>query len=314
MANQAAKGGFRPGRIVPPLLLVLSFFLVSLSTGSLKGLPKRIGMTVSGGFQKGFAAIGQAVSGSVSYIGGLKDLNEQYTELARKVERYANLEREYANLRAENDRMREQLGYSKGGTSRLIPARIVAKDPGNMNSGFVIDQGSADGVRKNMPVVAFQNGIEGIVGKVAETGEGSAIVLPLYDSRLFVSARLARTRYEGLASGQGGLQKPLILKYVSKLAAAEVQFGDMVVTSGLDSIYPPDISIGRVREVVLPEFQSSADILLDPALDLGKLEFLFILDASSDAAAVDTAAAAAAASTTAAAATQAPGSTKEVAE
>jgi rod shape-determining protein MreC len=67
------------------------------------------------------------------------------------------------------------------------------------------------------------------------------------------------------------------MNYVSKLNAAEIQVGDVVVTSGLDSIYPADLVVGRVKEIQLPEYSSSAVILIEPALTFAKLEYLFVL-------------------------------------
>jgi rod shape-determining protein MreC len=72
------------------------------------------------------------------------------------------------------------------------------------------------------------------------------------------------------------------MNYVSMLNAQDIQIGDMVVTSGLDSIYPPDIAIGRVKEIRTPKYGSSSLILLEPALDFSKIEYLFILDKTED--------------------------------
>lgn len=278
MAIKAPHGGPRPGVIVPVVMLGISLIAVSFSTRSMEGLPRRIGMGVGGLIQKGFAAVRDAVTDTVASIAELRQMKTQVDELSRTVESFSRLERDNADLRAENDRLKEQLGYSSSPTVKRIAARIIAKDPGLIYSGFTIDQGERDGVRRNMPVVAFQNGIEGVVGKVLEAGAATSIIVPIIDPRLHLSARLARTRYEGLVTGAGSAHEPLILRYVGKLAASEVQFGDIIVTSGQDSLYPPDIAIGRVREVRSPEFQSSAEILMDPALDFGRLEYVFVLD------------------------------------
>jgi rod shape-determining protein MreC len=126
-------------------------------------------------------------------------------------------------------------------------------------------------------VVAFQDGIEGLVGRVVDVGHGSSIVVPLYDSTSFVAARLAKARHEGLISGNGSANEPLVMRYVKKRAKEEVQFGDLVVTTGFESVYPPDIAIGRVNRVRVLEYQSSIEIDLDPILDFSRLEYVFVI-------------------------------------
>lgn len=269
----------RAGRKFPVhlVLSLASLLILSFTTGSVKEIRRGVGMTLTGTFQRIFSGIGQAVTGSIASMRGRKELYDQYTELARRIESYANLEREHADLKQENERLRRQLGYLEASSGTLIPARIIAKSPDSQYQRFTIDGGAADGIVKNMPVVAFQDGLEGVVGKVLEVGSTTSAVIPLYDARLFVASRLARTRFEGLVGGQGRSSDPLVMKYVGKLAASEVQFGDLVVTSGLDSIYPPDIAIGRVKTISMEEYESSADIKIDPVLDLGRLEFVFVV-------------------------------------
>jgi rod shape-determining protein MreC len=193
------------------------------------------------------------------------------------MERYANLERDLANIRLENERLKEQLGFSDLVGYERIPARIIAKDPESRYLTITIDQGAADGVKKNMAVVAFQGGIEAVVGKVIAVGIHTSMVIPINDSRSFVAARISTTRNEGLVTGQGSEYKPLLLKYVAKSAGNSIQFGDLVVTSGYESVFPPDIAIGRVKKINTPDYLTSAEIELDRALDYSRLEYVFVI-------------------------------------
>jgi rod shape-determining protein MreC len=265
----------RKRRAVAPLLLVASLLCLTISTRSLVGVPERIGVTVLGFFQKGFSAVGNFVSDTVASIAELKRLRRDYQELAAKLEHYTNIERGLADLRAENARLKEQLVFSQGIPYERIAARIVAKDPSNLYSTIVIDKGVESGIRKNMPVVAFQDGIEGLVGRVVEVGLGTSIVIPLYDINSFVASRLVTTRHEGLVGGQGSADEALLMRFVKKRAKDEVQFGDLVATTGFDSVYPPDIAVGRVKKVRVLEYQTSIEIDLDPVLDFSRIEYVF---------------------------------------
>jgi rod shape-determining protein MreC len=268
----------RGRRAVPPVLIAASLMCLIVSTRSLHGVPASVGLTVLGFFQRGFSAVGAFINDTIASIGELKRLRENYHELAAKLDRYTNMERGMAELREENARLREQLGLSAELGYQRIAARIVAKDPENLYSTIIIDKGVGEGIRKNMAVIAFQDGIEGLVGKVVEVGQGVSMILPLYDTGSFVAARLAGgSRYEGLVGGQGSDGSPLIMKFVKKRAKNEVQFGDLIVTTGYESIYPPEVAVGRVRRVIDPEFQTSVDIELDPILDFSRLEYVFVI-------------------------------------
>jgi rod shape-determining protein MreC len=275
----------RGRRAAAPILLVASLLCLTISTRSLVGLPERVGVTVLGFFQKGFSAVGDFVSDTVNSIAELRRLRKDYDELAAKLERYTAMERSVADLRAENARLKEQLALSQAAAYERISARIVAKDPGNLYSTIVIDKGVESGIRKNMPVIAFQDGIEGLVGRVVEAGLGTSIVVPVYDQSSYVACRLVNARHEGLVGGSGSGDEPLVMRFVKKRAKDEAQFGDLVATTGYESVYPPDIAVGRVKRVRVLEYQTSVEIDLDPVLDFSRIEYVFAVKPAAPAAA-----------------------------
>jgi rod shape-determining protein MreC len=248
-----------------------------LSTRSLEGVPERLGVTIAGFFQRSFSAVSLFVSDTIDSIAELRRLRADYLEIAAKLERYTRLERGMAELSEENARLKEQLGFSEHLNYSKVTARIVAKDPENLYSTITIDKGIESGVRKNMPVIAVQDGMEGLVGRVVDVGHGSSLVMPLYDSTSFVAARLSKARHEGLVGGSGSVDEPLVMRFVKKRAKDDVQFGDLVVTSGFESIYPPEISVGRVRKIRVLDYQTSVEIDLDPVLDFSRLEYVFVV-------------------------------------
>jgi rod shape-determining protein MreC len=268
----------RGRRAVAPILLASALLCLTLSTRSLEGLPESLGLTIFGFFQRGFSAVGGFVSDSVASIAELQRLRDNYRELTAKLERYTNMERGIAELREENKRLKEQLGFSQEIPYQRIAARIVAKDPENLYSTITIDKGFAEGIRKNMPVIALQDGIEGIVGRIVEVGRGTSKVVPLYDSKSFVAARFSGgSRTEGLVGGQGSPDDPLLMRFVKKRVKDDIQFGDLVVTTGYESLYPAEISVGRVKKVRVLDYLTSIDIELDPVLDFSRIEYVFVI-------------------------------------
>lgn len=278
MPQKKHSRGISASHGIPVFLMVASILMISISTRTITHIPGAIASAVVGSVQLVFSGIGNGIKNTVFSIRELADLQNQYDSLARKLENYSTLERDYADMRAENARLKEQLGFAQSMTSIKASAQIIAKDASNIYSSYVIDKGASAGIARNMAVAAFQNGTEGLAGKILDVRAQSSVVLPLYDQRFYVSARFSRTRTEGLVSGQGSADDPLVMRYVSKLNATEIQVGDMVVTSGLDSIFPPDLAIGRVKEISLPEYGSSAVIYLEPSLKFPKLEYLFVVE------------------------------------
>jgi rod shape-determining protein MreC len=109
-------------------------------------------------------------------------------------------------------------------------------------------------------------------------GRGTSKIVPLYDSKSYVAARMSSgTRTEGLVGGQGSPDDPLLMRFVKKRTKDDIQFGDLVVTTGYESIYPAEVSIGRVRKIRVVEYQTSIDIELDPVLDFSRIEYVFVV-------------------------------------
>ena len=188
------------------------------------------------------------------------------------------MERGLADLREENKRLKDQLGFSQDIGYQRIAARIVAKDPENLYSTITIDKGFNDGIRKNMPVIAFQEGLEGLVGRIIEVGAGTSKIVPIYDAKSFVASRFSGgSRTEGLVGGQGSPDDPLLMRFVKKRAKDEVQFGDLVVTTGFESLYPPEVAVGRVKKIRVLDYQTSLDVELDPVLDFARIEYVFVI-------------------------------------
>lgn len=241
------------------------------------GLPERIGLSFFGFFQKGFSAVGSFISDTASSISELKKLRQDYDSLVEKTKALDRIERDYADIKSENDRLKAQLGFSSQIAYTKTAARIIGKDPGNLYATIAINKGVEEGIRKNMPVIAWQDGVEGLVGRVVEAGQGVSLVVPLYDPTSYVAARLAKSRYQGLLVGLGAEDSPLVMKYVPKRARDETQAGDIVVSSGLESLYPPDIALGRVVRIRELEYQTSLDIDIEPVLDFARLEYVFVV-------------------------------------
>jgi len=259
------------------LLLIISLILLMVSSSSYDISPKKIGTSFLSIFQVTASRSSSFISNTINSIGELKQLEKEHDILLGKMEDYQRRERDFIELKEENSRLKKQLNLKETSAYKLEPARVVAHEPGNIFNSFVIDKGSSKGIEKNMPVIAYQNGFQGLVGKVIEVSMFTSRIIPIIDNTSFVAARLLDTRYEGLVNGDPELQNSLIMNYVSKNAAKFLHDGDLVISSGFQSIYPSGIYIGRINGVNVPEWQTSLVISIDPIIDFSKLEYLLVL-------------------------------------
>ena len=264
------------------ILVVASGISIGISTGGKLISPKEAGLTVFSVFQNGASGIGGFFSDTVNSINELRELRTAYEDLQEKVTEFAEIERNIEELKNENSSLRRQLGFSKTSPFKNIPAEVIGKDPGNTFNSIIINKGKSSGIERNMPVVALQDGYHGLVGKIAEVGAFTSIVIPIYDESAYVSARLQESRYEGLITGRGYSDSILTMDYIKKIAREEIKYGDFVITSGMNSIFPKGIYIGRVTAIEGKEWDTSLQLEIEPVVDFTKLEYVFVLERSEE--------------------------------
>lgn len=259
-------------------LILCSFSLLLLSTRSFVVNFKDVGFSVFSGVRGGVYELASLVSRTVLSARELGELRREHAELLQRLARYEGLERSNAEISQENIRLREQLGFERTIRYRHIPAEIIGRDPDNLFSALVINKGTHAGVAADMPVIAWQDGAQVLAGKVIKAGLFESLVMPLYDVSSFISSRLAVSRYEGIVEGQGDPDAALLMRFIRKGARDEIAVGDLVVSSGLGGVYPPEINIGRVSALYYREYELSMEAELQPALDFSRLEYVFVID------------------------------------
>lgn len=131
-----------------------------------------------------------------------------------------------------------------------------------------IGKGTTSGLRPDMAVLAP----EGVVGRVIVPSARAAKVQLLIDRNAAAGALVERTRAQGVAMGSG--EQSLRLEYV--LGTSDVKVGDVVVTSGIDGIYPKGFVIGRI-DYVERAGGGYREIRIQPAADFTSLEEVLVV-------------------------------------
>ena len=233
--------------------------------------PKQAGLDFFSLFQRGIVGTGKFFSQTLNSISELRNLKKEYDSLLEDYAEYQQMKQDYDHLAQENSLLKDQLGYMKEEGIAKIPAKVIGGNTGNFFRSMVINQGSNKGIKKDMPVIAYVDGYQSLVGKVMEVSAYSAVVKPITDSSLYVPAVLQKYRYRGLVNG-------LVMDFVSREASSRIGYGDLVVTSGFNGSYPENIYIGKVKSISSKEYETSLRLEIEPFVDFFRLEYVFVLD------------------------------------
>jgi rod shape-determining protein MreC len=209
------------------------------------------------------------VQAAVSGVGGVKGLRAENDSLRAQLARQTLELAELQERDRESQRLREALAFRDAAGHRVVAARVIAREASRTGRDLKIDVGSRDGVRKDQPVITP----DGLVGKITAVEPSSSFVRPLLAANCRVSARLSRTRTDGILSWRDDLGLHLgFLPF-----RAEVAPGDEVISSGLGGVFPRGILIGRVSRTMQDENDGTLRVLVDPAVAFASLEELFVV-------------------------------------
>ncbi|MBR0032548.1 MAG: rod shape-determining protein MreC [Treponema sp.] len=262
------------------VFLILSSVMLAFSSGGFILNFKQIGFSLLSSAQRGINAVATTVVDTVNAVNELSKLREENAALVEKLKNYEYMQRTNVEIRKENERLLEQLDFSRAVPQKNFAARIIGRDPDGLYSALTIDKGSIKGIKKNMPVIAIQNGQVGIVGKVVTVGLLTSLVMPVYDVKCSLSVRIQDTRDIGIVSGAGNSDTSLLLRYIKKRSKENVKVGGVIVTSGESKNYPRDIPVGTIIEARAFDYDSSLEIDVTPVIDFSRLETVLVLDLS----------------------------------
>ncbi len=261
-------------RVRSTTILVLAalalFFLVLDSTGNLDSAfaflrsPVATVMNWTAGRVDNFAGV----------FAGPRDLQQAELRIAELEARNAQLERENAELlNRQSDYQLYVEMFNRASQSpqfERVTAAVIGRDTSPAFRSIIIDRGTQDGVLPGMPVESAR----GLVGQVFRASPHAAQVLLLTDNISSIAARLSASRATGIIFGSGS-SGPLTMDWIEQ--EAQVEVGDVVLTSGLGGKFPQDLVIGRVVDAERNEADLFQHATVQPAVDFEDLEIVFVL-------------------------------------
>jgi rod shape-determining protein MreC len=244
--------------------------LISAQVNSRSGVPVLEAVT--------FGLFAEVQRGSSSGVSGIRAIWNRYGSL-RNVElenvelkqRLESVQVELQQQRALADRARglvRLLDLRDRSNLRTLAADIIASGASPDFRTLTIDKGTNQEVRTDMGVIAA----DGVVGRVVVPSARAAKVQLLIDRNAAAGALVERSRAQGVVKGGGNDR--LELEFVSE--AADVAVGDLVVTSGIEGIFPKGFTIGRV-DLVEKSGPAYKRITVKPAVNFSSLEEVLVV-------------------------------------
>jgi rod shape-determining protein MreC len=201
-------------------------------------------------------------------------------DLIRLRQRNSELEVQVSDLQAEIIDLKQQLTETRilsalvdfarvHPDNRYVAVSVIGRDPSPFAKYVIINRGSDDGLRHGMPVVTAQ----GLVGRITAITANAGRVQLITDPNSSVNVRLEGA--EAQAVLRGSLTGELTLEMIPQ--SANVQVGDLVLTSGLGGNYPANLLVGQVTSVRGKETDLFKTAAVQPIVDFSNLEILLII-------------------------------------
>ena len=258
----------RPGMLFAAIS-VGHIILISAQINSDRGIPVLETVT--------FGTFAEVQRGASAAVGGLRTWWSEYLALQSVRDDNLQLRQDLSRMQitlkqeramAQRTRTLEELLDLR---SRLplatVGASVIAGSASPDFRTLTVDKGTTDGLGPDMAVIAPA----GVVGRVITPGARAAKVQLLIDRNAAVGVMLERSRVQGVAEGNGAEMR---LNYLP--GGADVVAGDMVVTSGLDGIYPKGFVVGQIESVERGTGDLGA-ITLRPTVDFSSLETVLVV-------------------------------------
>ncbi len=200
-----------------------------------------------------------------------KDKNELLEEM---INDYRKQLVDYESIKDENERLRSIVGIKESHTDfALEQAVILGRDASDIFGSFIIDKGEIHGVALNDPVITDA----GLVGIISEINPTFARVSTVLSPSRNIGAYDITTNDLGVVSGEASLAVDGLCKMSYLNLQSQIKEGEIVVTTGVNGIFPKDLVIGTVKKVQTESHGTTLYATIKPAVDLEKIGHVFVI-------------------------------------
>lgn len=253
------------------LTIMLLFMLISLQlAGKISPASplSKVLVPLVGPIQSGVMHVSDFWSGMLSRYVFLKEAERENERLREELNQARLALLTFHEVQRELIALREHFQYAETSEFPLRYARVVGRNPSPWFYTLIVNIGSESGIVPGMPVINEH----GAVGRVIHTSLGYSQILTIQDPNFAVGAVFAESRDPLIAVG--GIDGVLSSKYLRVRHTGQI--GEMVHTSGTDTIFPPGIPLGRITAL-----EDGSDLFahatIAPFVDVRQIESVLIM-------------------------------------
>ena len=225
------------GIIITIIVLIVVVVLSNMGTNQMQNMQTVISKLFMP-FQNGYIYIKNKITGDEQQISDIEGLKNENSALREENSKLKEQVRELEILKSENNTLKEYVNLkNKYADYATVPANVIERSYSNYDKIVVINVGTNDGIKENMPVISES----GLVGRILSVTNTTSKVQTIIDTASTVSATISTASESILLKGT--LSEINNLKATSIPVETSILQGDQVITSGFGGIFPKGILI-----------------------------------------------------------------------
>lgn len=259
-----------------PLKFIIIIFalltaLIFLNFQGWLELPKNIFYKIILSPSNFFLKSGRSLSSFFYYFINAGEIKKENNNLFSQNLKLLKENAELKEAKNENEFFKKAIALKNEEKFDLVAAKIIGLNFLNFDNIILIDKGKNDGIKENFSVITKD---KILVGKIIEAGSIISKIATIANSALNIAGMSQNSRASGIVRGLGS-QNEFLMDSIAK--NAEIKAGDLVITSGIDTIFPKNLLIGRIKRVENKDNEFFQRAFIDPLVDFKNLEEVLVL-------------------------------------
>lgn len=262
------------------LVMLAGMMAYAGANGRLTAAPQEILSVLAMPFQKLSSLFSGGVHDAVEKYAQLDSVIAENEELRKQNEELRSQLVEYDRMKAENEAFRSLHNIEETNPSYTYASGfVIGRDPLEQFGSFTIDKGTRDGV-KQYDVVVSDNGY--LVGHVIEADYASSKVVTILSPSVKASGVVSRTRDNGTLTGSAEQAQQGQCLFTRLPRDTLATSGDQIITTGLGGMYPPDILVGTIKELIPESSGKSTTAVVEPGAQVDRITHVFVITSYED--------------------------------
>ena len=262
------------------ILIAIAVFLVGImayagANGRLTAAPQELLSVAVAPFQRAAAAVSNGVSSLWEKYTNIDAILEENEKLTTENAELRGQMVDYDKLKAENEAYKALTNIQEQHPEMsYVSSFVIGRDPLDLFYGFTLDKGSLDGVEANDAITSDEGYLLGVVTEVDLT---SCKVMTILHPSFNAAGVVSRTRDNGIITGSADYAADGLCILSNLSRGTLTKANDQVITTGLGGVFPPDVLVGVVQELVPEASGKSTIAVLKPGADPRTVKHVFII-------------------------------------